>query len=333
MRRFLRVFLCLIGLVFLIGPDRVTAQSSPFAPPVASPGQAQPAARGTSGYAGILAYIYAKQRQFQIGLTDALKQLRNNKAAIWGLLGISFLYGIFHAAGPGHGKMVLSSYMFASNIAARRGIAMAFAAAFVQAVVAIVLVAVLAMAIHATGVTINRTIINFETGSYALIILFGAYLLWRQVKGLIVRKQPSPIHGAGHAHRHDHDDGHCGYGHAPDPRQLEGDLSLVRAAGLVPAMGLRPCTGAILVMLFAIAQGITWAGVAATFAMALGTAITVSTLAMMALGSKALVMRAGGGTRRRAVLLHRTFEFLGAMLILGLGIMLLAATTTRGAMF
>ena len=79
----------------------------------------------------------------------------------------------------------------------------------------------------------------------------------------------------------------------PDPRQLEGEWSWRKALPIALAVGVRPCTGAILVLVFAIGQGLMWAGVFATFAMALGTAITVSALAALAVGSRELAMRLG----------------------------------------
>lgn len=320
-----------VALICLMPVQKVQAQNSPFAQPGVSQHQRQPQSNPSSRLNNLLAYIYQKQREFQQRLTASLKRLKQNNAVIWVLLGISFLYGIFHAAGPGHGKMVLSSYMLASNTAARRGIAMAFAAAFVQAIVAILLVGVLATAIHATGVTISRTIVNIESGSYALIILFGLYLLWSKLKRFL-KQNPAASDGEGpHHHHDDHDD--CGHAHAPDPRQLEGDLPLLKAAGLVIAMGIRPCTGAVLVLLFALSQGIVWAGVAATFAMAFGTALTVSTLAMAALGSKRLVMHVSSRNEVLAARIHQGLEILGAALILVLGVILLMASFSRGSFF
>ena len=69
--------------------------------------------------------------------------LRNAKAdgsAVWGLLGLSFLYGIFHAAGPGHGKAVISSYVVANEETWRRGVVLSFASALLQAFVAVAFV-------------------------------------------------------------------------------------------------------------------------------------------------------------------------------------------------
>ena len=84
----------------------------------------------------------------------------------------------------------------------------------------------------------------------------------------------------------------------PAPKDLEGDLTWGKSMGIAASVGIRPCTGAILVLIFALSQGMLWAGVFATFAMALGTAITTSALAALAVGSKELATRyAGEGSR------------------------------------
>src|SRR5690606_1294014 len=104
-----------------------------------------------------------------------------------------------------------------------------------------------------------------------------------------------------HHHAHTHADGACcGHAHMPDPKQLEGPLSWSKALAIAFSVGIRPCTGAILVLIFALSQGLLMAGVFATFAMALGTAITVSALASLAVGSRELAKRMAGGESRMA---------------------------------
>jgi ABC-type nickel/cobalt efflux system permease component RcnA len=241
------------------------------------------------------------------------------------LLGLSFVYGVLHAAGPGHGKAVISSYVLASEQTVRRGITLSFLAAMFQALSALILVAILVYGLRATGLTVKSTEAWLETASWAVVTLLGAWLVWRQIKELRAVRAAEPARGHGHHHHHDHhhDDGHahahghghkhehahdhhhhhdhgdgshacCDHAHMPDPRQLEGAWSWRRALMLAAAVGIRPCTGAILVLVFAIGQGLAWAGVFATFAMALGTAITVSALAAIAISSRELAARFGG---------------------------------------
>jgi len=102
-------------------------------------------------------------------------------SAAYTLLGVSFLYGVFHAAGPGHGKAVISSYLVANNETWRRGLVLSFASAMLQALVAIAIVGVAAALLGATAKTMSNTIRVIEIVSYALIVLIGLRLLW--VKG------------------------------------------------------------------------------------------------------------------------------------------------------
>ena len=318
--------------------------------PLGVPGQQAPVAPH-GGFWGetvrpVLVWIYGRQHQLQQSLTVAVKQFRADPAALWWLLMASFLYGVFHAAGPGHGKAILSSYMLANERQVRRGVLLALAAAIVQACSAIALVLVLALAINATGHTISRTANQLEIASYALIVAFGIWLLWR--KGRACLRSPAAhahhhhdhthTHAHTHAHAcdnhdHGHDDHHCGHMHMPAPETLSGSLSPGKAASLIFAMGLRPCTGAILVLLFALAQGVFIAGIGATFAMAMGTAITVATLASLALGAKHVALALSRQTSDRTSRLHGMIELMGALLVLLFGALLLAASLQGGSPF
>ena len=93
---------------------------------------------------GIIGWILAKQSEFYREMSSTIRAAKSDGSAVWTLLGISFAYGIFHAAGPGHGKAVISSYLVANEETARRGIVLSFASALLQALVAVAIVAVLA---------------------------------------------------------------------------------------------------------------------------------------------------------------------------------------------
>jgi ABC-type nickel/cobalt efflux system permease component RcnA len=237
------------------------------------------------------------QQQFFRQMGDALKSFKSEGffSASWALITVSFLYGVFHAAGPGHGKAVISSYVLANGATVRRGVSLSFLAALVQALSAIGIVSVLAVALNAAGLEIRQIAQRFEVASGVLITLAGIWLLtayvWRRFLASASAPAPAMAHAhAGHTHHHDHGYHHhhhdencgCGHAHMPDPRDLEKDFSLGKAAAIVLAVGIRPCSGAIFILVFALTQGLYWAGIGATFAMALGTAITVSALAILA---------------------------------------------------
>jgi nickel/cobalt transporter (NicO) family protein len=326
---------------------------------------------------GISGWVLATQAMFYQELAGMIRAARDNGSAFWGLMGISFVYGIFHAAGPGHGKAVISSYLFANEETWRRGIALSLASAVMQSLTAITIVGVAALLLGATAKLMSDTVNLTETVSYILIVLLGARLLWVKGFGFFGALHDLKAERAGHtigeprahancSHPHDarcnlrHEPAraedpapvrlpgtaaantsehfHChgdhrqheelevlpwGHAHGPEPEQLAGPGGWRRGLSAVVAVGLRPCSGAIIVLVFALAQGLFWAGIASTFVMGLGTAITVGAVATLAVGAKGLAKSisqkpiGGGGVLMRGI------EFGAAGCVLAFGILLL----------
>jgi nickel/cobalt exporter len=287
---------------------------------------------------GIVGWLLAKQSEFYREMATTIRAAKSDGSAVWTLLAISFAYGIFHAAGPGHGKAVISSYLVANEETARRGIALSFASALMQALVAVAIVGISAWLLKATAKTMCGAERAIEIASYALIAAFGARLVWTKGGGFfraLQARRPAPAMAAAHHHDHGHHhhdhhhddhvhDEHCGHSHGPTPDQLAGPGGWRRGFGAIFAVGIRPCSGAILVLVFALAQGLFWAGVAATFVMGLGTAITVATIAVIAVSAKDLARRLSAGRDGGGALLMRGVEFGAAGLVLLLGVGLLA---------
>ncbi|MEO9777035.1 DUF1007 family protein [Roseibium sp.] len=307
---------------------------------------------------GIFGTIAVKQREFYQALVASLRSFRSNPNAGWLLMGLSFAYGIFHAAGPGHGKAIITSYVVANNETLRKGVVLSFASAFAQALTAIVLVGGLAVVFNLTSIAITDTAHWFEIGSYVLITGLGAWLLWQKaIRPVLVRFSVSSadgalaLAGAGHGHSHHdhshhhggHSHGHhhhdigadgvcssCGHAHAPTPDMIQGKITVTRALSIILAVGLRPCTGALVVLVFALSQGMIAAGIASTLAMAVGTGITVSLLAGLAVGAKDLAVRLFGEGSAMSVRIHRTIEIVGAAVVFLLGLTLLIAAVGWG---
>jgi nickel/cobalt exporter len=299
---------------------------------------------------GIVGWLLAKQSEFYREMSSTIRAAKSDGSAVWTLLAISFAYGIFHAAGPGHGKAVISSYLVANQETARRGIVLSFASALMQSLVAVVIVGICALLLNATAKTMCGAEKAIEIASYALIAAFGARLVWTKGGGFIRALQvprPAAVLAAA-AHRHDHDHGqehqhhdhhhhdhdhhhdhshvhdeHCGHSHGPVPSELAGPGGWRRGFGAILAVGVRPCSGAILVLVFALAQGLFWAGIAATFVMGLGTAITVATIAVIAVSAKDLARRLSTGREGGGALIMRGVEFGAAGLVLLFGVGLL----------
>ena len=313
---------------------------------------------------GLMGWILSQQGFFERSLSAAVRASRTDGGALPWLAGLSFVYGVLHAAGPGHGKAVLASYMVANPRALRRGIALSFLAALLQAAVAVALVGLLSLVFRATATGMREGAALIETVSYVGVAALGLWLTWRKGANFRAawRARPRPAAApfalafagpeapsanpyrlgapacAAHeaplgrsafactaeadAAPHLHGPG-CGHFHAPDPATLGEGFSWREAVSTVVAAGARPCSGAILVLVFALAQGIFLAGVAATVVMALGTALTTAALAATAVLAKGVALRLAGADAGRGALVARGLELLAALLVLAVGLSLL----------
>lgn len=292
-------------------------------------------------FAGLFAWIAAQQAEFYKTLTDAIGSIGEDRRALFVLLGVSFAYGVFHAAGPGHGKAVIASYLFATGDTLRRGIVLSFASAMVQATVAVALVAVAALVFRATAMTMTQATLWLEIGSYALIAAVGGWLLWRKLFG----EGHAHAHGAGSGFREGSDDpaccdgvhdhrshSHADHSHAPPPDMLAERLTLRQSAAAILAVGVRPCSGAIIVLVFALAQGLFAAGIASAYVMALGTGLAVSVLAALAVAAKGLALRIAGSESGVGTVVLRGAEVIAAAGVLLFGLMLLGGALAGGAL-
>ena len=338
----------------------VSAWSAPFGAP-------HPAA--AMSVSGLTGWIFAEQAAFYRSLSGFIRASKEDGAAMWELFGISFVYGVFHAAGPGHGKAVISSYLVANEETWRRGIALSFVSAAIQSVVAIVVVAIAAVLLGATAKTIGLTVHLVEIISYALVILIGLRLLYVKGRSFLVacreltwRQTPELAFAAAHAakplsaatlqssgqrpgamamragqcqvdgctahvhgfHCHDYHESAWGHAHGPEPTMLAGAGGWRRGLAAVVAVGLRPCSGAIIVLIFALAQDLFWTGVGATLIMGLGTAATVAAIATVAVSARGLASRIARTRAALGMLAMRAIEVGAAALIVGFGALLLA---------
>ena len=302
----------------------------------------------------VLMKINQYQQQFYHALTAALKAMRDDPVKVLGLVGLSFAYGVFHAAGPGHGKAVISSYMIANETELRRGIFISLLASLAQGVTAILLVGTAYLFLRGTAVSMRDATLYMERASFLLIAGFGLWLLYTKTKSIMSSSAARNEHtGHEHSHGHDHHDDHahdhhdhhtpshhdhdhvhgpdcgCGHVHMPEPAMLGGKAFDWKGAGsAILAIGMRPCSGALIVLTFALLNGLILGGIASVFAMAIGTAITVSMLAIIAVSAKGLAVRLAGRGSTRATRIGYGIEIGGALLVTLLGLTLFAASMT-----
>ncbi len=289
-------------------------------------------------------WVRGKQQNFYGAMSGALRAMRDGNAFTSGimLMFLSFGYGVFHAAGPGHGKAVISAWLLATENQLRRGILVAFMSAIVQAVTAVTIVSFLFLFVAGVGTAAKDVARFLEIGSYAMIATMGGYLFWTGLKLFSIfakfpsfTKQSGLVSIANHSNPDQHfyilastphvhgENCDCGHSHAPTAQDVTGSLTWYKAFSLAFAVGVRPCTGALLVLVFANTIGIYWAGVASTFAMALGTFITVSVVATIAVYSKKLAERLAARDSRWVGWLTIGLRLAGGAGILLFGIILM----------
>jgi len=268
----------------------------------------------------LLSRIVAAQRELQQDLSSATRSAAEHGfSAAWTLIGLSFVYGVLHAAGPGHGKFVISTYLFSQESAVPRSLMLATLSSLMQGITAIVIIEVV-VAILGIGLRQANGLANeLEITSYALVMLIGLILTGVTLRRFMRRGQ-------------DNADacGHCGHVHAIDAPHGARKSSLAELAAIVFSVGLRPCTGAILVLVLANALGLRFTAWAAVLAMSAGTAITVSALAVMAVYARRTTLRLAErwpSENRNLPVVLDAIAFCGGIAIVLLGILLIRATT------
>ncbi|MGX9393952.1 nickel/cobalt transporter (plasmid) [Nitrobacteraceae bacterium UC4446_H13] len=361
------LFVCALLLLFGL-VDAASAQGLSFGPRQST---------ALSPSAGFFGWIFSQQAAFYRSLSNLIRDSKNNGSAVWGLFGLSFLYGIFHAAGPGHGKSVISSYLVANNETWRRGVALSFVSAMLQSVVAVAIVAIGAGLLEVTAKAMGDTVRIIEIVSYCLVVFIGLRLFWVKGRSFVrsyheftrpkslgaaaaepveLRISDAPSlsdscscghHHHGH-HHHDHPHQHAdhpseqnvhdhhhhdhcdhdhasawGHSHGPEPQELAGPGGWRRGLTAVLAVGARPCSGAIIVLVFALSQDLFWTGVGATFLMGVGTAITVAAIATLAVCARSLASRLASSRSGSGMLAMKGIEVGAAALIVVVGVLLL----------
>ncbi len=284
---------------------------------------------GFGGMTDIQRWAAGEQRDAQNALAAGLRAVRAGEPGAWlALMGVCAAYGFFHAAGPGHGKLVIGGYGAAARVTAWRLSALAVASSLAQAVAAIALVAVGASLLGWGRVEMTEAAEHvLAPASYIAIGAVGLWLVLRGLRrGLKAMRSVSAQHDHthdrghqhGHNHGHDHSDGHahahgadgicdtCGHAHAPTPQQVENMTSWRDAVAIVAAIAIRPCTGAVFLLILCFGLGIPMAGIAGALVMGLGTASVTVIVALAAVGARESLLAdwSGAGALRAVALIE-----------------------------
>ncbi|MCU5773951.1 nickel/cobalt transporter [Erwiniaceae bacterium BAC15a-03b] len=268
------------------------------------------------------------QKALHQQMTALLQQVElNPHQAGLTLLGFSVIYGILHAAGPGHGKVVIATFLATHPTKVKTSLQLTLAAAVVQGLMAIVLVTVLLVVLKLSSRQLHLSSYWLEKGSYLVVMALGAWLCLRALRQLWRLLRPvtlttiTAIRAADHLH---HSHCGCGHQHVPDNARLAQVVGWKTKMVVVLSMGLRPCSGALMMLLFAKVIGVYFWGVLSAIAMALGTALTVSAMALLVQTSRALASRLSrtttpSGWQKVAV---QSIGLLGGVLLIIAGVML-----------
>jgi ABC-type nickel/cobalt efflux system permease component RcnA len=289
----------------------------------------------TGALDGLASWLATAQRGAQEQLAAAIRALRaGDPGALMAFWAVCLAYGVLHAAGPGHGKLIIGGYGVARQVPVGRLAGLALVSSLAQAAVAVALVYALVAVLGLTRGALETAAEDWVTPvGHAMIAGLGLWLVWRGIGGLrrkaVAGGRPSALmsvatpgpghdtrhdahgrdhhhhdHNHNHNHNHDHDHSHdhdhnqdhhadthvhgpdCGHAHGPSIEQVAGVRSFRDAAALVAGIALRPCSGALFVLILTWQLGIGMAGVIGAFVMGLGTAAVTVGVAVMAVWAR-----------------------------------------------
>lgn len=260
-------------------------------------------------------------------MTQLLQQVKTAPGQAGGLLVLfSLAYGVLHALGPGHGKVVITTFLATHPARLNITLRLTLLASLLQGSVAIVLVTLMLVVLQTSSRQLHLSSYWLEKGSYLLVIGLGIWIGVRALKTLLRQLRPrSPItiRALRAAHQHH---AHCGCGHAhlPDAQQVAEAVSVKTQLLLVASMGLRPCSGAIMMLLFSRVIGVYLWGVLSAVVMALGTALTISAIGLLVQRARTLAQRLGGESRTAstAALAMPLLALIGSALLIAAGLAL-----------
>lgn len=282
-------------------------------------------------YPILLFKVMEWQKAFNLQISGSLNELaeNQNKAGVMLVL-VSFLYGVFHAVGPGHGKFVLTGYLSLEKTKLSQAMKITFASAIVQGVIAVLLVTVIVVIFTLSRQYFNLTLKWVERSSFAIMILLGLYWCYRVFKSMrkvqkpkiksiqVLQKNPQKLPLVRtEQHIHSENCG-CGHRHLPGADEMKKATDWKTQLMLVFSIGARPCSGAILVLFLSYTLDLYFWGVVAALVMALGTGVTLSLFAYLVLIARNKALKVS-----HWYFSQQTNQALGNVLKLAVGVILI----------
>ena len=293
----------------------------------------------TGALDGLAVWIAAAQRAAQERLAGVIRALRGGEpgalAAFWA---VCFGYGVLHAAGPGHGKLIIGGYGIARRVPVGRLAGLALVSSLAQAAVAVALVYAVLAVLGLGRTEVEGAAERWVTPvGHAMIAGLGLWLVWRGARGVsaglaaeggadhhdLDGHHHEHHHGhdhAGHDHDHGHGHGHahvhgpdCGHAHGPTLDQVAQVRGWRDGAMLVAGIAMRPCAGALFVLVLTWQLGLAVAGIVGAFVIGLGTGLVTVAVALMAVWAREGAL-AGLGSGRLARALPVIELTLGAVI-------------------
>ena len=320
--------LVLLVLLLCFGTATAAFADDPFGHPAgADPAPAtEPAARGPSLMGGFVQRLAREQSKINDRISHEIRTVRDtgSMAAMLTILSITFLWGVLHAAGPGHGKTLVAAYFATTEARWTSGIIMGGVISLLQGLTAIIVVFILAAVLHELQQEVRLSGAVIELVSYGLVAALGLVMLWRAVTGQGHNHHHGPI-GQGHG-GHDHDHTHC-HGHDDDHHHHDGHhaqpATTIRrrkmsfGSILTVFAGIAPCASAVIIMLFSLANDAILIGAVAVFALSLGMGLTVSTIGVLSIVARKFMRRFATGSTERGERLERILAIAGAVAVIG----------------
>ncbi len=272
----------------------------------------------TGGMDQLAVWAANGQREFQNAMARALRALRaGDPQALVTLLSVCFAYGFFHAVGPGHGKVLIGGYGVGRRIGLVRLSSIALASSLAQSLSAVALVYTGVFFLNwSSKKMIDITENIMAPVSYAAIALIGVWLLWRGLRGFWKLSKP------GHSNNADGTCSDCGHRHAPSVAEIAQLHSWRDTLILIGGIAIRPCTGALFLLVLTWRMDIQMAGILGALAMGLGTGSVTVAVAIASVTFRKSALLSAGTSARLAVMVP-VLEILAGSLVIIIALKLL----------